>query len=102
MEETFEEVVEKLFPVFNRSTPFGSKYPWVPRKEREAFKEGAKWQQERSYSEEEVNQIIKLARQIKDNKDLFDLNDILGFTEICTHNWELLSEKEIFEQFKKK
>ena len=86
MSETLEEVAE-LFEYTNGI--YG-------------FKKGVKWQQERSYSEEEVNQIIKLARQIKDNKDLFDLNDILGFTEICTHNWELLSEKEILEQFKKK
>lgn len=96
MEETLEEVSEKIYP---------PRITWIKsfaKVESEAFKKGAKWQQERSYSEEEVNQIIKLARQIKDNKDLFDLNDILGFTEICTHNWELLSEKEILEQFKKK
>ena len=58
MKETLEEVVEKLFPVFNRSTPFGSKYPWVPRKEREAFKRGVKWQQEISYSEDEAGELV--------------------------------------------
>jgi hypothetical protein len=45
-QETLEEAAEKLFPVFQRSTPFGSKYPWTPHKEREAFKIGAKWQAE--------------------------------------------------------
>jgi hypothetical protein len=43
-QETLEEAAEKLFPIFQRSTPFGDKYPWTPHKEREAFKRGAKWQ----------------------------------------------------------
>jgi hypothetical protein len=56
--ETLEKAAERLFPVFQRSTPFGSKYSWTPHKEREAFKRGAKWQAERMYSEEEVLDIL--------------------------------------------
>ncbi len=56
VKETLEEAAERLFPVFNRSTPFGSKYPWTPHKEREAFKKGAKYQAERMYSEEDLKQ----------------------------------------------
>lgn len=69
---------------------------------RKPFLEGAKWQQERSYSEQDLRQAIGLSRQIKDGKDLFDLEGILGLTEVCTHNCEILSEEEIIEQFKKK
>jgi hypothetical protein len=46
-QETLEEVAERNNPVIIRSTPFGSKYEWVPKKERKQFVNGAKWQQER-------------------------------------------------------
>lgn len=45
-QETIKEAAEKAFPIFQRSTPFGSKYDWIPHKEREAFIRGAKWQLE--------------------------------------------------------
>ena len=57
--ETLEEAAQKLFPVFNRSTPFGDKYPWIPKKERAAFIKGAQWQQERMYSEEDMKKAIR-------------------------------------------
>jgi hypothetical protein len=80
-QETLEEAAEKLFPVFQRSTPFGSKYPWTPHKEREAFKRGAKWQQERMYSEEDMKQFgLYLGDNLKKLKNK--------------------SIDEIFEQFK--
>lgn len=41
-QETVEKAAEKACPTFNRSTPFGSKYPWIPQKERNAFIKGAK------------------------------------------------------------
>jgi hypothetical protein len=44
--ETLEEAAERNNPVIIRSTPFGSKYEWVPKKERKQFVNGAKWQQE--------------------------------------------------------
>ena len=87
-QETLEEAVEKFFPVFNRSTAFGSKYPWTPQKEREAFRRGIKWQQERSYSEEEVKTII---------------DDIVE--KHCTYFSQGIKNSiklEWFEQFKKK
>jgi hypothetical protein len=46
--ETLEEAAERLnYFVLNGRTPFNN-----------GFKEGAKWQQERSYSEEEVLNIL--------------------------------------------
>lgn len=88
VQETLEEAAEKACPTFNRSTPFGSKYSWVPQKERNAFKKGAKWQQERSYSEEEVGEILYNA-----------------FGEYGKHYGIMLDGKmlnDLFEQFKKK
>jgi hypothetical protein len=58
-QETIEEVAERLFPIFQRSTPFGSKYPWTPHKEREAFKRGAKWKADRMFSEEDMREAIR-------------------------------------------
>lgn len=83
-QETIEEAAEKLFPIFNRSTPFGSKYPWTPKKERKAFERGAKWMQERMYSEKEVESLLHkyMQSQIPD-----------------WHGW---STTKWFEQYKKK
>lgn len=87
MTKTLEEVAEKLYPVFNRSTPFGSKYPWTPQKERNAFIEGAKWQQKQDknkYNEEELHLILGSYSAHK-----------LSFNHEYTYDmW--------FEQFKKK
>ena len=52
MEETLEEVSEKIYP---------PRITWIKsfaKVESEAFKKGAKWQQERSYSEEEVLNLL--------------------------------------------
>jgi hypothetical protein len=49
-QETLEEVAERLYP---RQKP-NSYYGNIELLEQEAFEQGAKWQQERSYSEEEV------------------------------------------------
>ena len=73
MKETLEEVAERLYPIYNRFRVQDSI------KKREHFIEGAKWQQERSYSEEEVKEILTK----------------------CT--WILTESKlKWFEQFKKK
>ena len=56
-EETLKEASERLNPVIIRSTTFGSKFEWVPKRDRKKFILGAKWQQEQDknkYSEEEV------------------------------------------------
>jgi hypothetical protein len=51
--ETLEEAAERLYPMV------GNEYLWhVPLQRREGFIEGAKWQQERSYSEEEVLNLL--------------------------------------------
>jgi len=71
-QETLEEAGEKLYP--NRES-FLYRFQNI---ERMAFTEGAKWQQERSYSEEEVKKIMALtwlkcsdnnAEDFKDNRD---------------------------------
>ena len=49
------------------------------------FKQGAKWQQERSYSEEEVKEIVKIAQSIKNYGD-----------------YKPFTFEECIEQFKKK
>ena len=73
--ETLEEAAEKYIQ---------SKNPqWTPYHKR-SFKDGAKWQQERSYSEEEVHNII-----ISYNK-----NEEQVFLKLFYNEW--------FEQFKKK
>ncbi len=87
-QETVEEAAEKACPTFNRSTPFGSKYPWIPQKERNAFIKGAKWQQERSYSEED----LKIA---------FNAGYDYHISQKNIHIPQLNFE-EWFEQFKKK
>ena len=51
-QETLEEAGEKLYP--NRES-FLYRFQNI---ERMAFTEGAKWQQEKSYSEEEVYQLL--------------------------------------------
>jgi len=56
--ETLEEAAERLYPIYDR---FKYDEDWVEdvTKRREDFIEGAKWQQERSYSEEEVLKLLK-------------------------------------------
>jgi hypothetical protein len=63
--EILEEAAEKEYPVFNRSTAFGSKFPWTPKREREAFIKGAKWQEKRMYSEEDIVLVISKYRNLK-------------------------------------
>lgn len=97
-QETIEEAAEKLFPIFNRSTPFGSKYPWTPKKERKAFERGAKWMQERMYSEEDMIEFAEFVATYPDKNR--------------NHKGEILHAKskydgaertiDLLEQFKKK
>ena len=84
--ETLEEVAERLIPIRTRSTPFGSKFEYEPRKERKAFITGAKWQQERMYSEEDMNQYADYVLMCSAEKT-FKLP---------------LQPKDWFKQFKKK
>ena len=75
-QETLEEAAERLA---YDSTEENKGFPKI-----KAFKDGAKWQQERSYSEEEVYSIIRMCLGMKES----------GKTDI-----EIMEQ---FEQFKNK
>jgi len=50
-QETPEEAAERLYPMV------GNEYLWnIPIQRREGFIAGAEWQQQRSFSEEDMNQ----------------------------------------------
>lgn len=51
--ETLEEAAERLFP---------AEWDW---KEKESFIEGAQWQQEKMYTEEDMREAFKQSRQCK-------------------------------------
>jgi hypothetical protein len=100
-QETLEEAAERYADFSNDYVPlaFGSKFNETTKRD---FIEGAKWQQERMYSEEDMRLAIKKARDISDGKDCFDAEDISGCTEVCTYGWKFnMSEDLIIEQFKK-
>ena len=79
-QETLEETAERLFSK--------EKYPTEFKTLRKAFISSAKWQQERSYSKEEVNEIIaEVWNSCEDN----ETNET--FSQV---------RKRILEQFKKK
>jgi len=59
--ETIEEVAERLYPIKIESCMEGKID--VNSYERNLFIEGAKWQQERSYSEQEVIKIVEKSRE---------------------------------------
>ena len=80
MIETLEEAAEKLYQYKSENPPYTI---ITPKAKIEGFIEGAKWQQERSYSEEEVWKLV--------NK----LNQTLNIgSDLTLEEW--------FEQFKKK
>jgi hypothetical protein len=59
MKETLIEAAEKLYPINNTGTMFmPSRDELNNSYKQEAFIEGAKWQQERMYSEEEVLKLL--------------------------------------------
>jgi hypothetical protein len=98
-EETLEEAAEKTYPIFNRSTPFGSKYPWIPQKEREAFIEGAKWQAERMYSD---NEFLEFSEWVSHNDWVYLPSKGYWVNEEEEELEQNITTKELFEQFKKK
>ena len=91
--ETLEEASIRLVPNRTLKTPFGSPYEITPTRERNTFKKGAKWQQERSYSEEEQLNLLN-----KYNEYLFTFidKDVVG---IGVEKEDVI---KWFEQFKKK
>ena len=78
--ETAEEAAEKWYD----STEENKGFPKM-----KAFKEGAKWQQEKSYSEEEL---IDFAEYIRNNPYVWNHPDKIN---------NKITTKELFEQFKK-
>ena len=77
-EETKQETLEEAAEEFSKNH---SIYPTAQDDTEYGFKHGAKWQQERMYSEEEVTQLL-----IKFNQEIQEVEDVRGW----------------FEQFKKK
>lgn len=53
---------------------------------------------DKKYSLEDVKNAIQLAREIKDGKEVLELEGMLGLTEVCTHNCEALPEAEIIKR----
>ena len=81
MKDILEEVAEKYVPKSNKWTI------------KDIFQDGAKWQQERSYSEEEVIEILYKWSIYKINIELANIAEELS-TIVPYDEW--------FEQFKKK
>jgi|LakMenE01Jun11ns_1017448.scaffolds.fasta_scaffold9117402_2 hypothetical protein len=89
MKETLEEVAERLYPVNNTGSMFMANRDELNNSlKQEGFIEGAKWQQERSYSEEEVY-------------DLIHKRDVFWTRYKNTYSQDYISTKDWFEQFKK-
>ena len=84
-QETTEEAAENYV-----------KDKWEPTREenKESFIEGAKWQQERSYSEEEVLELLKEVR--KGSMVTSSINNRTYW------EFDIKSEKKWFNQFKNK
>lgn len=64
------------------------------------FKEGFKTAQslnEKKFSEEDIRKAIEMAREIIDGKEVFEIEGILGLTEVCTHNCSVHSVDKIIQ-----
>jgi len=91
MKETLEEAADEYFKLSHSRLVNEQQKEY----ERELFIAGAKWQQERMYSEEEVLELLQKALTHKDNGETGNLITAQG--EIRTANFY-----SWFEQFKKK
>jgi hypothetical protein len=68
-QETFEEAAERIYPMV------GNEYLWhVPIETRKIFIEGAKWQQERSYSEQDLKEAFKDGYSLGFRDFIFEVN----------------------------
>ena len=85
-EETLEEAAEEHHLVFTRDLDYADT-------RKKCFIEGAKWQGERSYSEEEVKRAFKTGFSIGYSSDGYDKYEEDLMNRFC---------EEWFEQFKKK
>ena len=75
--ETLEEAAERLYPGVDRQV------------DRMLFINGAKWQQERSYSEEDLREAFRNGQENMDYSEMYGLDSDL-------------TEQQWFEEFKKK
>jgi len=82
MKETLEEAALRLYPKF-MSDPYNPNGD-LNKEERDIWIAGAKWMEERMYTEEEVLKIIR------------------SHANFLVHGTKILTFKEWFEQFKKK
>jgi hypothetical protein len=94
-QETLEEASIRLVPNRTLKTPFGTPYEITPTRERNTFKKGAKWQQERSYTLEQISELF-----IPIGKNGY-IDDYLDY-RLFNKEQPKLNFKEWFEQFKKK
>jgi hypothetical protein len=96
-QETIEQAADNVF------NDFKSKNPIVPQKHILPFKlgyiEGAKWQAERMYSEEDIQAAIQFGKDIRSEKSFINHNFDSPYID---YEDSTLETKEWFEQFKKK
>jgi hypothetical protein len=83
-EETLEDAAENHHNTFTKDLSYAET-------RRESFIEGAKWQQKRMYSEEEVYNLLEEA-----------MKDCYTFELEYHHSGDYKNLKEWFEQYKKK
>jgi hypothetical protein len=97
--ETLEEVAERLYP---RQKP-NSYYGNIELLEQEAFEQGAKWQSERMYSEEDLRNAFDSAREFDSLDGIVDVHIVLPMGGDMSDLQPLhFTFKEWFKQFKKK
>lgn len=87
-QETLEQVAERIYPDCNNV---------IRQMAKETFIKGAKWSQERSYSEEEV---IELLQWLTDDESIYSIMYGHKKYRFATNDKDFTS-KEILEQFKK-
>jgi hypothetical protein len=72
--ETLEEAAERLYQYQSQNPPYTI---ITPKAKVKGFIEGAKWQQERMYSQEEVLDLLAKFRRENRGKDFIPFKDIL-------------------------
>ena len=98
-ESNTEDNVEKLFYEFDT---INKRLGGNPRTHKEYFINGYKQaKSETMFSLEQVKQAIDLAREIKDDKEIFELEGIVGCTEVCMSNASILSIDKIIQSLTK-
>jgi len=100
-ETTLEEVAERLYPVIETNDYMD----WYDKNYdiRNSFIKGAKWQQERSYSEEDMRNAFDSAREFNSLDGVVDVHIVLPMGGDMSDLQPLhFTFDDWFEQFKKK